>query len=152
LGQKLDDYWENKVLKGARENDAYCKRIAKDPSKKFEGFCSNVSATVTSTLCNKEHWYTQCFAIQKERGLQVCRERLATLTNQPIKNTKGEDGIWSATDTVAQINVACTRVYTCGPASAIVYDARRKVVTTAPKLVFGVCSAGTDAAAAAMIA
>ncbi len=53
-----------------------------------------------------------------------------------------EDGVWTPTDTVAQVNVACTRVYTCGPAKPVMYGADKRLVATGNKLVWGVCSAG----------
>lgn len=52
------------------------------------------------------------------------------------------DGVWTTTETFAQANVACFRVYTCWPASDILHDASTHVVSTPPKTVWGVCSAG----------
>jgi hypothetical protein len=86
-GQQLDEYWENKVLKGSREHDAYCKTVSKEPSKPITGPCGNVTATVTSKLCDTERHFSQCSRKQKERGLEQCRQRLAKSTNQPIKKT-----------------------------------------------------------------
>jgi hypothetical protein len=54
-----------------------------------------------------------------------------------------EEGTWSADDQFAQVNVACSRRYTCGPGRDILHSADTKIVSTAPKLVWGVCSAGT---------
>lgn len=59
---------------------------------------------------------------------------------------RAEDGVWSPSSTVAQVNVACTRVYSCGPGSPIVYNANSKLVVSAPKLQWGVCSASAGPA------
>ncbi|MBA8881093.1 hypothetical protein FHW16_004828 [Phyllobacterium myrsinacearum] len=53
-----------------------------------------------------------------------------------------EEGVWSPTNVIAQINLGCTRVYTCGPKEDVVHDGAHKVVGNGPKLVIGVCSAG----------
>lgn len=53
-----------------------------------------------------------------------------------------EDGVWTPDDNFSQVNVACTRVYTCGPISSVMYGDDKKLVSTAPKIVWGVCSAG----------
>ena len=54
-----------------------------------------------------------------------------------------EPGTWLANSQFAQVNVACSRRYTCGPTKDILHSADTKIVSTAPKLVWGVCSAGT---------
>lgn len=53
-----------------------------------------------------------------------------------------DEGIWTTGSQFAQANVACMRTYTCGPAKDIMHSADMKVVSTEPKLVWGVCSAG----------
>jgi len=87
-GQQLDEYWENKVLKSAREGDADCKSISKDPSKLIaDQPCGNVvDAKVSYKFCDREDYFRQCFAKQKETGLRQCRERLPKSTNQPNQN------------------------------------------------------------------
>ena len=81
-GQQLDEYWENKVLKCAREGDADCKSISKDPSEVFaDQPCGNVvDAKVSYKFCDREDYFRQCFAKQKESGLRQCRERLPKST------------------------------------------------------------------------
>jgi hypothetical protein len=64
------------------------------------------------------------------------------LTPFSTMSLRAEDGVWSPTNTVAQVNVACTRVYLCTPGKDILHSSETKVTTTPPKLVFGVCSAG----------
>jgi hypothetical protein len=54
-----------------------------------------------------------------------------------------ETGMWSPDSQFAQANVACARKYTCGPSKDIMHGADTKIVSTPPKLVWGVCSAGT---------
>lgn len=56
---------------------------------------------------------------------------------------QAEPGRWTANSSFAQINVFCQRLYTCSPASDIVYDAKKKLVVSAPTTVRGVCSAGS---------
>lgn len=56
-----------------------------------------------------------------------------------------DDGLWSASDDFAQVNLACFRVYTCGPASDIIYDENSRLVSTPPQTVWGVCSVGGGA-------
>jgi hypothetical protein len=57
-------------------------------------------------------------------------------------NTKADDGVWSTDDsTFAQANVFCTRTYVCVPAQDVVYGADKKIASTPPQLVRGVCSA-----------
>jgi hypothetical protein len=53
-----------------------------------------------------------------------------------------EEGVWSADSQFAQVNVACSRRYTCGPGRDILHSGDTKIVSTAPKLVWGVCSVG----------
>jgi hypothetical protein len=53
-----------------------------------------------------------------------------------------EDGVWVPEDSFAQINAFCTRVYRCTPPQDILHGSDTKVVSTAPKLLTGVCSAG----------
>ena len=84
-GEKLYSYWNNKVIKIAKENDSHCIKAIDRP---LTGLCGNVSAEVKYNLCNTEDKYTQCTVIQKDRGVQECRKLLAKLTNQPIKNLK----------------------------------------------------------------
>lgn len=57
-------------------------------------------------------------------------------------SSRADDGVWQAASNFAQVNVACTRTYTCGPAKDIMHSADMKVVATDTKLVWGVCSAG----------
>ena len=57
-----------------------------------------------------------------------------------------EDGVWTPEDSFAQVNVFCTRVYTCGPVEDILHSEDTQVVSTPRKLVQGVCSAGGGAA------
>ena len=57
-----------------------------------------------------------------------------------------DDGVWQAEESFAQVNVLCTRVYTCGPANDILHSEDTQVISTPPKLVSGVCSAGEGAA------
>lgn len=65
------------------------------------------------------------------------------LTAGVAMSAHGEDGTWSPTDTTAQVNVACTRVYTCGPNQDVMYGGNKRLVATPNKLVWGVCSAGS---------
>jgi hypothetical protein len=54
-----------------------------------------------------------------------------------------EEGLWRAETAFSQVNVFCIMVYTCGPANDIMHSGDTKVVSTSPKVVRGVCSAGT---------
>ncbi len=67
------------------------------------------------------------------------------LTAASLADVRAEDGVWSPEQNFTQVNVACARVYTCGPAADILHDAETKLVPSAPKLVWGVCSAGSGA-------
>lgn len=65
----------------------------------------------------------------------------AIITGLSIYPAFAEKGTWSTTDSFAQVNIACTRVYTCWPSETIMYDADSKIVIDTPnKLVWGVCS------------
>lgn len=75
--------------------------------------------------------------------LSIATSVAAVLTTAAV--VFAADGVWTTTETFAQANVACFRVYTCGPASDILRDANTHVVSTAPKTVWGVCSAGGGA-------
>ena len=56
---------------------------------------------------------------------------------------EAEEGLWSTDESIfAQMNVFCTRTYVCGPSTDIVYGSDKKVVSTSPRLVQGVCSTG----------
>lgn len=56
-----------------------------------------------------------------------------------------ENGVWTPEPNFAQVNVACSRVYRCAPATDVLHSADTKVVSTSPKLVWGVCSASGGA-------
>lgn len=60
-----------------------------------------------------------------------------------INGARAETGAWTPASSFSQLNVACSRKYTCGPKEDVIYSADSKVVQTAPKTVWGVCSAGT---------
>jgi len=78
-GKQLDAYWEKTVVERARQNDAYCKKTAKEPNKQIvDDPCGNVAAVVTYELCDREKKFRVCGAVQKDRGLRTCREHLAT--------------------------------------------------------------------------
>ena len=53
-----------------------------------------------------------------------------------------EKGIWVKAGAPAQINVACTQVWHCRPATDVLHDESTKVVTTDNEITTGVCSAG----------
>lgn len=49
-------------------------------------------------------------------------------------------GIWSTTDSFTQVDLICTRVYTCWGGENIIYDdSYQIVIDTPPKLIRGVC-------------
>ncbi len=52
-----------------------------------------------------------------------------------------DDGIWSPSSTITQINLACGRMYVCTPPLSVTYRANQKIVSTPPRMIFGVCSA-----------
>jgi hypothetical protein len=83
---------------------------------------------------SRKQWVTRCAA-----SFGLCASTTFFMCTPGL----GETGIWSSTDITAQVNVACTRVYTCGPAEDIMHSADQKIVATPRKLVWGVCSAGT---------
>lgn len=56
-----------------------------------------------------------------------------------------ESGVWTPASNFAQLNVACTRVYTCGPVGDVMRSADTRLVTTPPQTVWGVCAAGGGA-------
>ena len=51
-------------------------------------------------------------------------------------------GVWVPSETFAQANVACMRVYTCRPSQSLMIGADQRVATTPPERVWGVCDAG----------
>ena len=53
-----------------------------------------------------------------------------------------EDGVWTTDDSFAQINVFCTRMYKCVPGVDVLHGSDTKIISTPPKIVQGVCSAG----------
>jgi hypothetical protein len=53
-----------------------------------------------------------------------------------------EDGTWTPSSNIIQIDKACTRFYTCTPPLSVIYKPNQKIVSTYPRMVFGVCSAG----------
>jgi len=65
---------------------------------------------------------------------------LAALFNGAVASA--EIGTWSKAGNPAQVNVACVQVWSCGPSSAVIYDAKYQVKTTSPQSTTGVCSAG----------
>lgn len=71
---------------------------------------------------------------------------LISITGATATAAFSEEGVWTPDDTFAQVNVFCTRVYKCGPASDIVYGGDKKLVSSSPTLVKGVCSAAGGAA------
>jgi hypothetical protein len=52
------------------------------------------------------------------------------------------DGIWTPSSDIIQIDKACSRFYTCTPPLSVTYKPNQKIVSTYPRMVFGVCSAG----------
>jgi hypothetical protein len=57
-----------------------------------------------------------------------------------------DEGTWRPEEPFAQVNVFCTRVYSCGPTYDILHSGETKVISTSPKAVPGVCSAGVGPA------
>jgi len=54
-----------------------------------------------------------------------------------------DDGMWTPSSAITQIEQACMRVYTCTPPlSVTTYRTNQKIVSTGSRTVFGVCSAG----------
>lgn len=56
-----------------------------------------------------------------------------------------QPGVWSPYAnfvTIPETPGACSRVYSCGPASPQMFSADQQVAATSPKLVIGVCSTG----------
>lgn len=51
-----------------------------------------------------------------------------------------EAGVWTAYDEFAQLNAACYRVYSCGPATDVLHSDDTKVQVTPPQTSWGVCS------------
>ena len=58
-----------------------------------------------------------------------------------VTAVSAEEGTWIADENFAQVNVACSRVYTCVTGQDILHSDDTKVVTSGKKLVWGVCSA-----------
>jgi hypothetical protein len=52
-----------------------------------------------------------------------------------------EIGDWTTEETFAQANVACFRVYKCGPNEDVMYGGDKKIVASTPRTVWGICSA-----------
>ena len=57
---------------------------------------------------------------------------LISITGATATAAFSEEGVWTPDDTFAQVNVFCTRVYKCGPASDIVYGGDKKLVSSSP--------------------
>jgi hypothetical protein len=65
------------------------------------------------------------------------------LAAAPVGLVLADEGTWVADSEFAQVNVACSRRYICGPGKDVLHSADSKIVSAAPKLIWGVCSAGT---------
>jgi hypothetical protein len=74
--EDLKQYWERKVVVSARQTDAYCKKVAAEPNKIVESLCGNVSAKVKHEHCDEAKKFTDCAAVQAERGFEICKQRL----------------------------------------------------------------------------
>ena len=82
------------------------------------------------------------------RYIAVCRlcALIVVVSTLTSGSAQAESGVWSATNITAQVNVACTRVYTCGPAESVMYGSDKKLVSTSSQIVWGVCTTGSGPA------
>lgn len=53
------------------------------------------------------------------------------------------EGRWVQTEPFTQTNIACFRTYVCRPAEAMVYSGDVQLRLTEPKIVWGICVAGS---------
>jgi hypothetical protein len=94
-GDQIDSYWKSTNIDIAEDLDQRCKLTYAGPNKIEEQQCGNVNAKVqVYRVCDSANRFKQCAQIQKNRGLDKCRESLPatadkTLTKPIVPNKEG---------------------------------------------------------------